>query len=215
MHVNIEDFFPELIEIKDRFQEAFISVDPGIDKAEAWLYPSALEAGADADLEAIVYFKSQGETFVSSDEISERWRQALCIDVERDSFVNQNNEGIIKKAKNKELPLSELADLFTNSTYFSNFLSARDEEEDYISSTFFRTVEWLQLNEYEPWVNAYAQEISIAYQGGVDPVYSLFPLFYYCRSDLILRKASKFGLEALLYGICVGNIEASKPWRRY
>lgn len=76
-------------------------------------------------------------------------------------------------------------------------------------------MEWFQLNEYEPWAKVFAQEISTAYQSGVDQVYSLFPLFYYCRSDFLLRKASKLGLEALLYGICVGNIDTSKPWKRY
>jgi hypothetical protein len=54
--VKFEVFFPELIIVRDRFQEAFISVQPGIEKTEAWLYPSALEAGANADLEALIYF---------------------------------------------------------------------------------------------------------------------------------------------------------------
>lgn len=211
----IEDVVPEVTIIRDRFQEAFVSIPSGVKKTEAWLYPYALKSGADADLEALIYFKSQGESLVSSDEVSENWRNAICIDVERDSFINKNKKSTIKKAKNKELSFMELADLLNDSNYFPDFLSARDEEEDFITPTFFRVVEWFQLNEFDPWINAYAQEISTAYQSGVDEVYSLFPLFYLCRSDLLIRKASKFGLEALLYGICVGKIESAKPWKRY
>lgn len=211
----IEDCIPEIVTIRDKFKEAFVSVPSGTEKAEAWLYPYALKAGADADLEALIYFKSKGESLIPSYKLSEIWKRAICVAVERDSLLNKSNKKIIEKAKKKELSLTELADLFKDSAYCPYFLSARDEEEDFISSTFFRTVEWFQLNEFEPWVNIYAQEISTAYQSGVDQVYSLFALFYYCRSDLLLRKASKLGLEALLYGICVGNVDSSKPWKRY
>lgn len=210
-----EDVIPEIITIRDKFQEAFVLVPSGIEKAEAWLYSYALKAGAEADLEALIYFKSKGESLISSHELSEKWRKSICVDVERGRLLNNNDKKLIERAKKKEILLIELADLFEHSIMFPGFLSARDEEEDFISSTFFRAMEWFQLNEYEPWANVYAQEISTAYQGGVDQVYSLFPLFYYCRSDFLLRKASKFGLEALLYGICVGNIDASKPWKRY
>lgn len=58
---EFEDFFPELVEVRDKFCEAFILVPKGIEKAEAWLFYSAINAGADASLEATIYFKSQGE----------------------------------------------------------------------------------------------------------------------------------------------------------
>lgn len=213
--VKFEDFFPELVEVRDQFQKAFIAIESGVIKAEAWLYHSALEAGANADLEALVYFRSQGETITTSTDISENWINWICTDVERDFMLNRGRKDIIKKAKNNELSLLELTDLCKEADYFPNFLSARDEEEDFITATFFRAVEWLQLEEFGPWVDAYSHEVSTVYQGGVDPIYSLYPLFYYCRSDLLLRKTSKFGLEALLYGICVGNVESSRPWKRY
>lgn len=213
--VKFEDFFPELVEVRDQFQKAFIAIESGVIKAEAWLYHSALEAGANADLEALVYFRSQGETITSSTAISENWINWICTDVQRDFMLNRGLKDIVKKAKNNELSLLELTDLCKEADYFPNFLSARDEEEDFITATFFRAVEWLQLEEFGPWVDAYAREVSTVYQGGVDSIYSLYPLFYYCRSDLLLRKTSKFGLEALLYGICVGNVESSRPWKRY
>jgi hypothetical protein len=214
-YVKFEDFFPELIVVRDRFQKAFIDIKSGVEKAEAWLYPFALEAGANADLEALVYFRSQGEDIISSTAISQNWRHWICYDVEKDILLNKNRIDIIKKAKDKELSLAELTDLFTEASHFPNFLCARDEEEDYITATFFRAVEWFQLQEFGPWIDAYILEVSTIYQGGVDSIYSLYPLFYFCRSDLLLRKTSKFGLEALLYGVCVGNVEASKPWKRY
>ena len=212
---EIEEDISEIVTVRDKFKKAFLLIPSGVEKAEAWLYPCALQAGADANLEALIYFKSKGESLVQAYELSETWRKSICADVERDSELNSNNKKLIERAKKREFTLIELADLFKHSISFSNFLRVRDEEEDFISSTFFRAMEWFQLNEYEPWANVYAQEISAVYQGGVDQVYSLFPLFYYCRSDFLLRKASKFGLEALLYGICVGNIDVSKPWKRY
>lgn len=211
---EITEDIPELVTIRDKFQEAFELVPSGIEKAEAWLYPYALKTGADADLEALLFFKSKGESLVSSHELSETWRKKICSDVAR-GWLHSSDEKIIEKAKNNELSIIDLAEIFKHSIMFPNFLHAYDNEEDFISSTFFRAMEWFQLNEYEPWADVYAQEISTAYQGGVDQVYSLYPLFYYCRSDLLLRKASKFGLEALLYGICIGNIDPSKPWKRY
>lgn len=212
---EIEDIFPDFTVIRDSFQKKFISFPSGIEKTEAWLYPIALDTGADAELEALIYFYSQGEQLVSSDKIRSKWIDALCLRVQRDTLLNKSDKRIIEKASNKELSLMELADIYSGSYYSPEFMSARDEEEDFISATFFRAVDWLQLNEFAPWVETYAQEISTVYQGGVDETYSLFPLFYYCRSDLILKKASKFGLEALLLGLSIGHIETSKPWKRY
>jgi hypothetical protein len=211
---DINEDIPELITIRDTFQEAFISVPSGLEKTEAWLYPYALKAGVDSDLEALLYFKSKGETLVPPHELSETWRKKICSDI-ASGCLHSDDKKIIEKAKKNELSIIDIAEIFKHSITFPNFLQAYDNEEDFITTTFFRTMEWFQLNEYEPWADLYAQEISTVYQGGVDQVYSLYPLFYYCRSDLLLRKVSKFGLEALLYGICVGNIDPSKPWKRY
>ena len=78
---EITEDIPELVTIRDKFQEAFELVPSGIEKAEAWLYPYALKTGADADLEALLYFKSKGESLVSSHELSETWRKKICSDV--------------------------------------------------------------------------------------------------------------------------------------
>jgi len=213
--VGFSVFFPELITVSEKFHEAFIYVQPGVEKAHAWLYPIALEARTNADLEALIYFKSQGESLVSSDEIRESWRCAICRVFEEYGHLRYWEDNIIEKARDRELSLPELTDLLNEVNRFQYFLRARDEEEDFIAATFFRTVEWFNLNEYDPWVNRYTQEVSQTYQSGIDPVHSGFTLFSFCRSDLLLRKASKFGLEALLHGICVGNVDVSKPWKRY
>lgn len=185
---DIKEDMPELIKIRDAFQEAFVSVPSGLEKAESWLYPYALKAGADSDLEALIYFASKGELLVPSHELSETWRKKICSDVES-GWLHSSDKKIIEKAKKNELSIIDLAEIFRHSIMFPNFIHAYDNEEDFITTTFFRTMEWFQLNEYEPWADVFAQEISTAYQGGVDHVYSLYPLFYYCRSDLLLRKA--------------------------
>lgn len=206
---------PELVIARDRFRDAFISVPNGVEKAEAWLYPFALNAETDADLEALVYFKSKGETLIPSKALSEIWRKSICSVVARDPLINGGDKSVIEEAERGNLSLVELADLYKQANFEPSFLSALDNEEDFIVPTFFRIMEWFQLNEYEPWANSYAQEVSTIYQGGVDQVYTLFPLFYFCRSDFLLRKASRFGIEALLHGLCIGNVDSSKPWKRY
>lgn len=53
---EIKEDIPELVTIRENFKEAYVLVPSGIEKAEAWLYPYALKATADADLEALIYF---------------------------------------------------------------------------------------------------------------------------------------------------------------
>jgi hypothetical protein len=214
-NVKYKDFFPELITVRDRFQDAFVSIESGVEKCEAWLYPHALHHSTNADIEALIYFYSYGEKLVTPDCISEKWREKICYEVENDSLLNKNDQEVILRAKEKNLSLAELAELYKDYIYFVNFLSARDEESDYIDATFFRAVECMQLNEYEPWLKAFSEEISTSYQNGVSSTNSQFPLFYYCRSDLLLGKASKFGLEALLYGVSTGETDSSNPWKTW
>lgn len=142
---EITEDIPELVTIRDKFQEAFELVPSGIEKAEAWLYPYALKTGADANLEALLYFKSKGESLVSSHELSETWREKICSDVAR-GWLHSSDEKIIEKAKNNELSIIDLAETFKHSIMFPNFLHAYDNEEDFIPSTFFRAMEWFQLN---------------------------------------------------------------------
>lgn len=212
---TIKDTIPEIAMIRDRFRDAFISLPSGVEKTEAWLYPSALTARADADLEALVYFKSKGEDIVQAANLSETWRRSLNADVENDTLLNKKDQTIIEKAKINGLSIYELSGLYIDAPFAPFFIHAYDNEEEFILPTLFRTVEWFELNEFDPWLVRYANEISTAYQGGIDKTHGLYFLFYICRSDLLLKKASKFGLEALLGGICIGDVESSKPWKRY
>jgi hypothetical protein len=58
--VHISSFFPELVTVRDRCLERVHQLPAGVAKAEGWLKPIAKEAGADADLEAAIYFASRG-----------------------------------------------------------------------------------------------------------------------------------------------------------
>lgn len=212
---DIYGYLPELTVIRDAFQKAFVAMPSGVEKTEAWLYPCALNAISDADLEALIYFRSQGESFVSSETISQSWLESICNGIAKGRYLFGFSKEVVQRANDKKLSLAQLAEIFEEKKSFPYFLLARDEEEDFITATFFRAVEWLQLFEFEPWINAYASDISTIYQDGIDEAYTLYTLFYLCRSDLILRKVSKLGLEALLLGLCIGHIEPSKPWKRY
>jgi len=208
----IEDTIPEMVTIRNEFRKAFVSVSSGIEKTEAWLYPYALKAEADANLEALIYFKSKGESLISSNKLSEIWRKSLCKLVESYDFLHRNNDVIINKAKKKELSLVELAQIYKNTNYYF-FQRTREVESDFIFSTFFRAVEWFELHEFEPWINVYTQDVSRVFHSKIDHEYSLLTrLFYFCRSDLLIRK-TKFSLEALLHILCVGYIDDSKPWK--
>jgi hypothetical protein len=212
---DIEEVVPEIVIIRNAFAKAFEATPSGVEKAEAWLYPQALKSVTDADIEALIYFKSKGESLATSEDISDSWRKALCRRVENSSLVMDTRKDIIEKAQTNSLSLSELAALYESNIDLYMFLNARDEEEDYILATFFRAVEWFNLNEFEPWVNTYIRDTSTAYQGGVGSTYSQYFLFYLCRSNLVIERTSRLGLEAYLYGICIGDIEASKPWKIY
>ena len=213
--VQLEEYVPEIIVVRDAFREAFIHIPNGIEKTEAWLYPIALDAGADADIEALIYFACKGELLVDSDVVKEKWFNAICIEIEHDSLYNKDDTIIIERAKKKLIPLSEAAELRSFTGGLPYFFSYRDEEEDFIDASFFRGVEWLGIKGFEPWVQSLSENITVAYQGGVDPIQSAWSFFYICRSDLLLRKTKRIGLEAYLYGLTVGTIESDKPWRTH
>lgn len=64
----IEDI-PKLVTIRDKFKKLLYNLVMNW-KTEAWLYSHVLNAGADTDFEALIYFKSKGESLVSSHELS-------------------------------------------------------------------------------------------------------------------------------------------------
>lgn len=212
---EIDEVFPELVIVRNEFRKAFMNIPNGLEKTEAWLYPYALNANSNADIEALVYFASQDEFVVQANEIKEILRLEFCYKIGAEFLPVNTEEATIEKAKNGTLSLASMAKLFSEINYFPIGLICSDLEEEYITASFFRIVEWMELNEFDPWIDAYSQEISTIFQKGVGSIFSVYQLFFFCRSDLLLKRASSFGLEALLYGICIGDIDASKPWTQY
>jgi hypothetical protein len=88
-----------------------------------------------------------------------------------------------------------------------------DEEEDFIDATFFRAVEWFGVKGFEPWLESFARNMSVASQDVIDHIPSAWFLFFWCRSDLAIKKTNKFGLESYLYGLINGQLESDKPWK--
>ena len=204
---------PEFVELDTIFVNAFRKHPKGIEKTEAWLYYNALNTNTDSSLEALIYFYCKGEYLVESDQIKEMFRLRMCRLIERDGLYNKGKKAVIERAKKDEILLSEASELLTFNDRKPRLLYFNDNEEDFIDVTFFRTVEWLNLKGFDPWIESFARDISTFYQGGVDSIDSSFYLFSICRSDLALRKSTRIGLEALLYGVTVGTIDVNRPWR--
>lgn len=211
--IPLSKFFPELVEVKQHFSNLLSELPKGIKKAELWLYPIALNAGADAEMEAAIYFASRGEPLLDALEIKAEWHRVICLDIEKGVPVGKLPDEVLNRAKSKTIPLSEASEILTFNGHTFRFFKFRDEEEDFIDATFFRAVEWYGVKGFEPWLESIARDVSITSQDGIDQIQSAWYLFYWCRSDLGIKKTNKFGLESFLYGLINGSLEQDKPWR--
>ncbi len=211
--IHISKIFPELEEIKKKFDNILDELPNGIKKAELILYPIALEAGADASMEAAIYFAAQGERLLEPIDIKKEWHRVICLDIERGRPMGKVSEEILDRAKSRTLSLSEASEILRPDEYNSRFFGFRDEEEDFIDATFVRATEWFEVKGFEPWLNSLLNELSTAFQHGIEHNRLSWGLFFWCRSDLAINKAEKIGLESLLFGLLSGTIEKDKPWK--
>jgi|GEM_PF-2173750 len=210
--VHISDFFPELTEVRDYVTEKLSNHDNGIAKAKSWLKPFAVEAGANSDMEAAVYFASRENFLLEPQEIKTRWHRAICIDIERGKPVGDLSDDTIERAQSRTIPLSEASKLLEFNGSLPRFFSFRDEEENFIDATLFRSVEWFGVKGFEPWLDSFAKDMSTASQYGIDHKRMSWELFFWVRSDLAIKKSEKFGLESLLYGLINGSSDSLNPW---
>jgi nucleoside phosphorylase len=211
--IHISKIFPELEEIKNVFESIINDLPKGIEKAELVLYPIALEAGTDGDMEAAIYFAAQGEYLLDPMDIRSEWHRVICLDIERGRPISKVPEEIIERARSGTLSLTEASEILRFNDDLPRFFGFRDEEEDFIDSTFIRSVEWFEVKGFQPWVDSISNELSTIYQYGIEHNRAAWSLFYWCRSDLIINKTEKFGLESFLFGLLNGPIEKSKPWK--
>lgn len=211
--VHISKIFPELKEVQNKFGNIIDKLPKGIKKAELVLYPIALEAGANADMEAAIYFAGQGEFLLDPIELKKEWHRNICIDIERGRPVGKVSELVLERAKSRTISLSEASELLKFNDDLPRFFSFRDEEEEFIDATFFRAIEWFNVKGFEPWVESMAKNLSTAFQYGIEHIRASWELFYLCRSDLALNLIDKFGLESILYGLINGQVERDNPWK--
>lgn len=211
--VHLSKFLPELVVVRDSFTNSLLKYPQGIKKAELWLYPIALDAGANADMEAAIYFASRSKLLLDAQEIKTEWHRVICIDIERGRPVGNLPDAVNYRAKSRTISLTEASEILKFNGDLIRFFGFRDEEEDFIDATFFRAVEWFGVKGFEPWLESFARNVSVASQDVINHIPSAWFLFFWCRSDLAIKKTNKFGLESYLYGLINGQLESDKPWK--
>jgi len=206
------DLVSELTNTAQQLEKTIFSQKSSVEKAEAWLYSIALNPVSDGDLEAFIYFKSQGESLISKEELSDLWRQAICKSIAQEHSLNRWKKKLISKAKEGKLSMEEINNICSQANYLPDLLVGFDDEEDFLIPMFFRIIEWFELEDFALWEDRYAYEASTFYQTDIDQLHLAAPLFYFSRSDLLLEKSTKAGIDALLERVCVGDIHPYKPW---
>jgi len=210
--IHLSEFFPELKKIQTELHEKLDNESSGILRAELFLLPVALDSGADSSTEALVYFASKGRLLLTAKEITKRWHQIICYDIQRGSIFKVIPEKIKERAKDNLIPLSEAAEILIYNGELPRFFGFRDEEEDFIDVSFLRTIEWLNVEGFDNWVKSTINNILTSTQYGIEHNKFSWFLFFCVRSNTLLKKANKVGLESLLWGLINGPFEKDKPW---
>jgi nucleoside phosphorylase len=214
--VHISSFFPELGTVRDRCLERVHKLPPGVAKAESWLKPIAQEAGANADLEAAIYFASRGQPeIIDPSDLTLSWHTAVCHDIEQGKPVGKIPADVQNRAQAQTISLAEAARILRFRESLPRFFACRDEEEDFIDSTMFRAVEWFGIAGFEAWLDSAIEDLSIGPRYGLDHAAGCWWIFHWCRSDLALSKTSRQGLESWLWAFINGPVERDKPWRMF
>jgi nucleoside phosphorylase len=208
--IGLKVFFPELIDIHTESDKLVRKLPQGIEKAEWYLRAIADDCGADSDVEAAVYFASRGKnSAIDADEVRSRWHSALCSDIK--SAGKKVPRDVVARAQAGTISLSEASEILIGG-FQDRFFSFRDEEDDFIDATFFRAVEWLEINGFEPWLRSLIEPLSLGPKYGAGEGAGWW-LFFFCRSDLALRMAGRHGPEAWLWALVNGELDREAPWR--
>jgi len=214
--VSIGVFFPELTKIHEACISRIHKLPQGVPKAECWLRPIAQHAGADSDVEAAVYLASRGhKANIDIDALRDSWHSAICSDIEHGRPVKKVPETVINRARSRTISLAEAAQVLRFNQSLFRFFTFRDEEEDFIDASMFRTVEWFGIIGFDPWLKSFISDLSLGPQGGIDHGLAGWLLFYWCRSDLALQMAERHGLESWLWALINGQLDRENPWRLF
>jgi nucleoside phosphorylase len=215
--IHIETFMPELALFRNFAGERLDALPKGVEKANLWLLPVAINAGANEDVEAAVYFASRNKNaYFDVNAIKGNWYDTICNSIERGApLATRLTPDIITRAKARQLTLPEAAAILSFHNELPMFFGSRNYEDNFIYSSFFRSIEWLKIEGYEEWVDSYAGELSVLAQNGIEPKFVCWFLFYICRSDLALAKIERDGLNNLIWLMTKGSIDRDKPWLQY
>lgn len=215
---KLSSILPELREIYNQVLTRINQAPQGIHKAECWLRPIAMQARADGDVEAAVYFASRGyKDILSVDQMWNAWHEQVCETVER--YPNVSEEAR-ERAQTKTLSLAEAVDILSDTKLgYQRFawnnqrlFGYLDDEEDSIDVTMFRIVDWCEITGFEPWLKALVSGLASGPQEGVEHIDDVYRLFLWCRSNLALSIVEQRGLESWLWTLFNGAHEPNKPW---
>jgi len=211
--IPLDNFAPEFREVHSACVSAAATASATVrERAEAWLRPIAVEAAADSDLEAAIYFASRGDPSVTSASgLRDKWYGAVCQDVER--IGHHAASALIEQAKQRSITIPDAAGCLSRFGHLPRFMAFRDEEEEFIDSTFLRAVDWFAIPGFDPWVDGALAEISSGPQSGIDPQAAWW-LFHQLRSDLVLKRGERPALESWLWSFMHQGVERSRPWRQ-
>ena len=213
--VRLSEFFPELNLVHKTAEKVIFDLPKSVQKTEHWLAPIAREAGADADIEATIYFASQGRTdLVDPSTLRDLWHRVICYTIARGGLEGKIPKDVFARAKDCTISLNEAADILESGPFgLPRFFSFRDEEEDFIDAAFFRAVEWLNVTGFDRWLKALVRDVSAGPQSGIEHAAAGWGLFHWCRSALALRMAERSGLESWLRALINGPHDQGKPWQ--
>lgn len=211
--VRLSNFFPELNSVYGVAVKLILESPRSVKKTELWLEPIAREAGAGADIEALVYFASRGRNdLVEPSALRDLWLRSICLKIRGGGLIGKPPKDVLARASNFTISLCEAADVLQFNGNVPRFFSFRDEEEDFIDASFFRAVEWLNVTGFDRWLKSLIVELSTGPQYAIDHGLAGWALFNWSRSSLALRMADRNGLEAWLWAVINGPIERDKPW---
>ena len=210
---DLIEIIPELIEIDKRLGIQINKVPISFGKTEAYLLHGALNYRLDSSLEATVYFAAKGILEIDKLALRERLRSEMCYLIEKDHVYNKGSDDIIKRAKERTIPVNEAIELLNFYGSRPRLLGFRDCEDELIDVTLIKAIETSGLTGFNDWINDLIQDIADSIYNRFDQIQVLLFLFQVCRSDLILERINRIGIEGLLHIACECSIEKLKPWR--
>jgi len=207
------------VKIKNALDKDANSLSNVVEKAELWLLPIAVDARADSNVEAAIYFASRHKKeVIDADNLKESWYESICEDIERGEHFAKLGKEVKKRVKLKTISLAEASEVLSgnHTNSLSRFFDCHDcrdyNEEDFIDATFFRAVDWLSIVGFEPWLDSLSHYTASRLTGVAEHINGIWYLFFWCRSNQAMDSTGIIPLQAALWTLMRGSVEESKPW---